>query len=274
MAKQININTINLQTILDNVNALPEAGGGSGGSGLDTSDATATASDILSSKTAYANNIKITGTMTNNGSINGSIDGLNTTSYTIPKGYTNGGFVNLTDDIKTELSNVISGSTVKTQVNAINTEVTTQTNLISQISTALQGKAAGGGSGGLPSGIKKIASDTVTPTSDVNTLVVNHDLGEAPNFCLWEIVDTDFSTTTGSSIAVAGATVVMNLKNSNSSSTVYNLTCMIRGYNSSGSLNYNTLSVSNNTYMTATTFTMAGSSAFKLKAGYTYRWVC
>lgn len=127
---------------------------------------------------------------------------------------------------------------------------------------------------GLPSGIKKIASNTVTPTGDVSTLVVNHDLGEAPNFCLWEIVGTDFSSEVGNSLAVAGTTVVMDLKNHSTSSTVYNLTCMIRGYSSSGSLNYNTLSVSNSTYMTANTFTMVGSSAFKLKTGYTYRWVC
>ena len=43
--------------------------------------------------------VAITGTMPNNGAIMGSFDGLTTTSYAIPAGYTTGGTVELTDDI-------------------------------------------------------------------------------------------------------------------------------------------------------------------------------
>lgn len=71
---------------------------------IDTTDADATAANILVDKTAYVGGSKITGTMPNNGDTSGTIDGLTTTSASIPAGYTSGGTVSLTGDIEEALA--------------------------------------------------------------------------------------------------------------------------------------------------------------------------
>ena len=74
----------------------------------DATEADAVAANILSGKKAIVkvNNVAtmVEGTMTDNGAITGSIDGLTTTSYTIPTGYTAGGTVSLTNDINEALA--------------------------------------------------------------------------------------------------------------------------------------------------------------------------
>lgn len=47
---------------------------------------------------------QITGSMASNGAISGSIDGLTTTSYSVPAGHTSGGTVSLTNDIELALA--------------------------------------------------------------------------------------------------------------------------------------------------------------------------
>ena len=71
---------------------------------IDTSDSNAVAENILADKTAYVRNEKITGTMANNGAVDGFINGITTESVVIPVGYTTGGVVSLTNDIEEALS--------------------------------------------------------------------------------------------------------------------------------------------------------------------------
>ena len=80
----------------------------------DTTDANATASEILATKTAYVNKNKITGSMPNNGAVTGTIT-TKAQEYTIPSGYHSGlGKVSIssTEQAKIIASNILNGVTI------------------------------------------------------------------------------------------------------------------------------------------------------------------
>lgn len=71
---------------------------------ITTTDADATAAQILAGATAYVGGAKVTGTMANNGNVSATLDGLTTTAVTVAAGYTSGGTISLTSDIENALA--------------------------------------------------------------------------------------------------------------------------------------------------------------------------
>ena len=72
---------------------------------IDLTADTIIADKLLNGYNAHGSNGEsIIGTMQNNGAISATMDGLTTTSKTIPAGYTTGGTVSLTNDIENALA--------------------------------------------------------------------------------------------------------------------------------------------------------------------------
>ena len=115
------------ENIAEGVSIFGVTGTHSGGSGsgveLPELSNPATASELLANKELIDGDGNIvTGTMINNGVISTTMDGINTKSVSVPAGYTSGGTVSLD--------------------NTIDNEVSTQAELITQITTMLESKIA------------------------------------------------------------------------------------------------------------------------------------
>ena len=110
MAQNVVINGVTYQNVpeID----IPKSGGGTA-KFYDTEAADITSADVLTGKTGYGSNGSVSGSMANNGRIDGTIS-TKTGSVTIPEGYATGGKVTIssTEQAKIISSNIMSGVSI------------------------------------------------------------------------------------------------------------------------------------------------------------------
>ena len=108
MAQNVIINGVTYQNVPEV--DIPKSGGGTA-KFYDTAGATADATMILATKTAYGASGSITGSMANNGATGGTI-GTKAGTVTIPAGYTTGGTVSLTNVSDCVAGNILNGKSI------------------------------------------------------------------------------------------------------------------------------------------------------------------
>lgn len=112
MSKSIKINGVTYESVPQV--SIPLSQGEGTAEFYDTTPATAVSADILTGKTAFLGAGAVTGSMTNNGAVAGSISTVAGT-YTVPKGYHSGtGIVKIssTEQAKIVAANIKAGTTI------------------------------------------------------------------------------------------------------------------------------------------------------------------
>lgn len=162
--------------------------------GVDTSDATATDGDILSGKTAYlADGTKHTGSMTDRGSVDITLD-TSTTSYTVPSGKHSGsGTVKVVTQTKSatpttsaqtisadsgKVLSSVSVSAIQTQTKSVNPSTSAQT-VTPDSGKYLTSVSVGAISTQTKSATPSTSAQTVTP--DSGKYLTSVSVGAIPN---------------------------------------------------------------------------------------------
>lgn len=97
---ELSSNNLDLQNLIDQANSLPDAGSIE----LPELMNEGTAADLLLGKELIKQDgSKVTGAMPNNSTISYTMDGINTKTVLIPKGYTDGGSISLDGTIDNEV---------------------------------------------------------------------------------------------------------------------------------------------------------------------------
>lgn len=166
------------------------------------------------------------------------------------------------------------------QIQRINAAVSDQAGLIQQISAALEGKAAGGGSGGesggdiLPAGITAIDSGKITITqTPTSGFVVEHDMGVVPNFVAMVVVDPLTAAKPGLLMAYYNI-AKQHTRGTTNGTFTYAGHYVRTYYKDDGSVT--TGSSSTDTAVGDNTcWQIVSTNVFQnMLPGYTYRWVC
>lgn len=264
------------------------------GGGTDTSDGTATASDILLNKIAYSNGSRIVGNIATKTASDLSASGATVTvpagyyasqatksvasgtagTPTASKGTVSNHQVTVTPSVTNTTGYITGGTKTGTGIIIKASDLVSGSQTVSEngtydvtnLASMIVNVASGGG--GLPTGISKIAfgTDTVSSAFTTTKRTVTHNMGVTPDFVMYYATENVAQTYSmlyafrGTFMAYRGSgyTSYMGYHSSNSTTTV--------SFTHTNSTSYGIAT------MNATNFTLASaSSSYYWRAG-TYRW--